>query len=191
METQGNDLAVLRETLEEEELNSPNGVAPILTYKKLLLIYLVETDLTNAKFLWKRMPLELKNDNEMSAIWKIGQSLWKREFSNIYSVVRSMDWSEDLKGLIELFCEMLRKRLVKLVEESYSIIKFDDLCKFLGIAEEQLVEIAATNSWTLDTENRLVKISQSDNKLIQASGSEGNSAELLHRLTQYVSFLEN
>lgn len=53
-----------------------------------------------ARFLWKRIPNEFKNENnELKQIWSIGSNLWKREYSEVYPLIRSFQWSAPI-GLV-------------------------------------------------------------------------------------------
>jgi len=187
------DFLVQREALEQQELTSENGVATLDVYKNLLLIYLMESDLTNAKFLWKRIPIELKTDNELIAIWQIGQSLWKKEFANVYCIINSQEWSDEYKDLTHKLYSILQKRMSKLVADSYSIIKFEAISKLIGITDEQqLKEYALSNNWEVDSENKLVKITRQNSvPKTRTDSAERSLSESLVRLTNYVSFLEN
>ena len=192
MEVQS-DFLTQQEALEQQELTSADGVAPLDVYKKLLLIYLMESDLTNAKFLWKRIPSNLKTDNELVVIWQIGQSLWKKEFANVYFIINSQEWSEEVKELTQKLYTILQKRMTKLVADSYSVIKLEALSKLVGISDEQqLKEYALSNSWEVDSESKLVKITRNKTILKTRTDSPDRSlSESLLRLTNYVSFLEN
>lgn len=191
METQNESIAVTRDSLEEEELTAANGIAPIELYKKLLVIYLIENDLPNAKFLWKRIPQELKIDNELTVIWKMGQFLWKREFPNVYATIAEQDWSVEIKELVEKLQVYLRERLAKLIRDAYSVIKFEELSKLFGLPDEtHVVSFATEQGWTIDFENKLVILPElpANKKTLE---TEITSEQLLHRLTNYVSFMEN
>lgn len=58
----------------------------------------------NARFLWKRIPKEIKLKNkELEEIWEIGKNLWNKNYSNIYVCINSFNWSPEIKPLIEIF----------------------------------------------------------------------------------------
>jgi hypothetical protein len=70
-------------------------------YAHHLLACLLVNDLNNARFLWKRVPAELKKvgaspleshlnaqeHGELTAMWKIGQSLWDRNYDQVCYLV--------------------------------------------------------------------------------------------------------
>ena len=190
METQGNNDSNEIEVLEQEELTHSNG-APLDLYKKLLMLYLMEFDLINAKFLWKRIPDSLKTDDELTTVWKIGQHLWKREFTEAYSIISSYQWSDSHKESSQKLYSILQKRMMELVENAYSIIKFDALSKLLGINDEtKMLEMANRKQWDIDHDNKLVKIKKPLNGK-HVMENDNDLPQTLHRLTNYVSFLEN
>ena len=190
METQGNEDTNEIEVLELEELTHPNG-APLDLYKKLMMLYLMEFDLINAKFLWKRISDSLKTDDELTTIWKIGQHLWKREFTEAYSIISSYQWSDSHKESSEKLYSILQKRMIELVSNAYSVIKFDALAKLLGINDKtKMMEIANSKQWDIDHDSKLVKINKPlDEKYVMEK--DNDLPQTLHRLTNYVSFLEN
>ena len=190
MERQGNEGSNEIEVLELEELTHLNG-APIELYKKLLMLYLMEFDLINAKFLWKRVPVSLKSDDELTTIWKIGQCLWKREFTEAYNIISSYQWSDSHKEPSQRLYSILQKRMTELVADAYSIIKFDALAKLVGMNDEmKMLEMVNSKQWDIDHDNKLVKIKKPlDDRL--ATDKDNELPQTLHRLTNYVSFLEN
>ena len=55
----------------------------------------------NAKLLWKRIPNEIKQSNsEIQAVWNVGIKLFKRELSDIYALVDSVEWPLHLNNIM-------------------------------------------------------------------------------------------
>ena len=70
------DLNDLCNSLQSQELNSANGLTNTDVYLQLLTVYLVQGDLMNAKFLWKRIPELTKAEApELLKVWLIDQLL--------------------------------------------------------------------------------------------------------------------
>uniref|UniRef100_A0A915IRG0 CSN8/PSMD8/EIF3K domain-containing protein n=1 Tax=Romanomermis culicivorax TaxID=13658 RepID=A0A915IRG0_ROMCU len=84
--------------LEHEEL--VNGHLSAKKCGQLLLFYLIENDLLNARFLWRRTPLDVKQQKDMSAdlsaIWKVVLLLLKKDYVNFYSILKK-EWSAEIK----------------------------------------------------------------------------------------------
>lgn len=187
------DLDVLRESREQQELTAENGIIPPDAYKQLLIIYLIDNDVVNAKFLWKRIPDSIKAETpELQALWKIGQHLWKRDFVNVYVAIKSEEWSCVSLPLLEKLVLSLRKRLVKLVAQAYSNIHIEQLGNLLGLNEQEVIALAAAESWEVDEENKLIKPLKIKNKERTYSTKQlENFDQLMNSLTDYVTFLEN
>ena len=156
------------------------------------MVYLIDSDTINARFLWKRIPDQLKSETlELQNIWKVGQFLWKRDFSNVFATVSKQEWSALLQPLFSKLLEKLRIRLLALVGHAYSNIKIENLCLLLGLDENQVIELVLKKSWEIDMDNKIVK------PTVQASNTEdseliGKHSDLLmSNLTDYIAFLEN
>lgn len=75
-------------------------VSPQL-YTQLLAIYLLQNDLCNAKYLWKRIPQTVKSTHpEIHNVWKVGQKMWQRDFPGIYEALNKQ-WSNDLAEIMQ------------------------------------------------------------------------------------------
>ncbi|XP_076303952.1 COP9 signalosome subunit 8 isoform X2 [Tachypleus tridentatus] len=88
--------------LEKQELDSPGGIASPHVYGQLLAIYLLQNDLPNAKFLWKRIPENVKQANpEIGNVWAVGQKLWNRDFPGVYLCLEQ-EWPEHLVSIMNV-----------------------------------------------------------------------------------------
>lgn len=55
----------------------------------------------NAKFLWKRIPNNIVSSNpEITAIWAVGQKLWKKDLPGTYIALSAFNWSEHVSNII-------------------------------------------------------------------------------------------
>lgn len=177
----------LAEDLEKQELDAPGGIPPSQVYAQLLAIYLYQNDLCNAKYLWKRIPQNVKNSHaELGLIWKVGQKMWLRDFPGVYAAL-SADWSENVGHIMQALLENVRKRAVYLVSHAYSSISMDDLAAFVGMPMEQAVIAASDQGWKVDVASHMVKPCRPAVSQNQVASSE----DQLYKLTEFVSFLEN
>ncbi|KAH9421767.1 COP9 signalosome complex subunit 8 [Dermatophagoides pteronyssinus] len=177
--------------LERQELNAAmNGPASPQIYGQLLAIYLLINDLPNAKLLWKRIPNEIKQSNpEIQAVWNVGVKLFKRELSDIYSLVDSVEWPLHLKNIMNCIKEATRNRMLNLIGKAYSYIRLDDVSSFLGYDETQTIEKIHALGWQYDCDTRFVTPKKMPNTMDDSSNSTLD--ELMIKLTELVSFLEN
>ena len=60
-------------------------------YASYLLLLLLFKDLNDARYLWKRIPMEIKEtSDEVSQVWAIGKALWQRYEANWMEQDRTM-----------------------------------------------------------------------------------------------------
>eukprot|EP01102_Stenamoeba_stenopodia_P009437 TRINITY_DN277_c0_g1_i2.p1 TRINITY_DN277_c0_g1~~TRINITY_DN277_c0_g1_i2.p1 ORF type:complete len:140 (-),score=34.14 TRINITY_DN277_c0_g1_i2:250-669(-) len=84
---------------------------PVQFYGVHLLTYLALNDLNNARFLWKRIPADIKKGDtpvarELNAIWNIGKGMWAKNYSNVYKAAASeLPWSEIHASLVNVVRE--------------------------------------------------------------------------------------
>lgn len=191
------DYASLAEKLENQELESPEGHASPQVYGQLLAIYLLFNDLTSAKFLWKRIPTKIKAANqELSTIWSVGKLMWKRNYSEIYSVIRSApSWPNHLKNIMNMIAESIRERSISLINKAYSVISITEAASLLGLSKEDTIQMGNKYGWTCDAEQNFFEIPKngqgSDKSNYSNSGIIDNGTELLTKFTDYILFLEN
>nr|CAD7201044.1 unnamed protein product [Timema douglasi] len=106
MVTDTENIKQVVEDLEKQELGSPGGVSSPQVYAQLLAIYLFQNDLCNAKYLWKRIPQNVKTSHaELGLIWKVGQKLWMRDFPGVYTSL-AVDWSENVSQIMQALLEI-------------------------------------------------------------------------------------
>jgi COP9 signalosome complex subunit 8 len=183
----GSDFTKVVQDLENQELESPNCVATHQVYEQLLAYYLLQRDLTNAKFLWKRIPMTLKNVNpDLALVWGVGQKMWQRDFPGIYESLKK-EWPEHLKPIMDHLCESTRKRAFELVSHAYSWISASEFAAIMGMSVNESIEAAKTRGWGYDATTQMLTPS----KLEEPPEAVITSEQHLRCLTEYVSFLEN
>ncbi|XP_074640988.1 COP9 signalosome complex subunit 8-like [Tubulanus polymorphus] len=181
------DIVRLTDQLETQELESPGGIATPQTYGQLLAVYLLQNDLPNAKFLWKRIPVTIKStDAELTQIWAVGQKMWHRDFPGIYQCLNK-EWSENMKNLMTALTEATKIRAFNLVSQAYSSISIDDFAAFVGVSTDNAINVAVEHGWAADDQNKVIIPKKPENTQCAVIPSEQH----LSRLTDFVSFLEN
>lgn len=190
------DYASLAKTLELQELESPTGRASSQVYGQLLAIYLLFNDLTSAKFLWKRIPNDVKEaNNELSVIWLVGKHMWSKNYPDIYAVINAYPaWPNHLKKIMKIILDSTRQRATNLIIKAYSTIQLSDASKLLGLPDVDTLVLAKQQDWTFDPESNYLSIPkplQLDKKNVSQVPSLDNGTELLEKLTDYIMFLES
>ncbi|KAK7813398.1 hypothetical protein U0070_007967 [Myodes glareolus] len=108
----------LLDQCENQELEAPGGIATPPVYGQLLALYLLQNDMNNARYLWKRIPPAIKSslfqseffqrqqfllqaNSELGGIWSVGQRIWQRDFPGIYTTINAHQWSETVQPIME------------------------------------------------------------------------------------------
>lgn len=175
--------------LEKAELEAPGGVASAQTYAQLLAVYLYQNDLCNAKYLWKRIPLNLKCANaELEQIWVVGLRMWQRDWPAVH-VALNAEWSEDVSDIMAALKDNVRERAMTLISKAYSSLGLTVLASMTGLSLDEARQVATERGWGIDgTMVQPCKIEKED----PTPASEVCLTEdQLRKLTQFVSFLEN
>ncbi|XP_051156281.1 COP9 signalosome complex subunit 8 [Leptopilina boulardi] len=178
---------VLRE-LERAELEAEDGVVSSQVYTRLLAIYLYQNELCYAKYLWKRIPDNVKsNSAELCHVWTVGQHMWKRDWPAVHAAL-NVNWSEDVIEVMNALKENVRERAMVLVSEAYSSLHVDVLAGMTGLSGEQTQKAALERGWAVD--GSMIQPRKLDREQ-STPAQEALTEEQLYKLTQFVSFLEN
>ncbi|CAG2245336.1 COPS8 [Mytilus edulis] len=97
---------------------SPGGVATAQQYTQLLALHLLHNEICEAKFVWKRIPAQIKTSTP--------------ELTN--------EWSEALKPVMDALLAATRKRAFNLVAQAYDSINVDDLAAFVGMPSSEAAQ---------------------------------------------------
>ncbi|KAG8368720.1 hypothetical protein BUALT_Bualt15G0075300 [Buddleja alternifolia] len=156
-------------------------------YAVHLLGHIYINDVNSARFLWKMIPLGVKeNEPEVSAVWKIGQKLWGKDCGGVHEAIREFDWSSESHGIVVAFSELYTKRMFELLLSAYSTISIQDAALFLGMNEDDATKYALQQGWTVDPAYRMLTVKK------QAVATEQKlDPSRLHCLTEYVFHLEH
>ncbi|KAL7683974.1 putative proteasome component (PCI) domain, COP9 signalosome, subunit CSN8 [Plasmopara halstedii] len=126
-------------------------------YASYLLIVLLSKNLNDARFLWKRIPIEIKQSSEeLRNIWEVGKALWQRNFAAAYAAM-DYDWSPSLQGLVEALKISTRDDVAELLSQAYSTISISDVALALGFTRhENAIHYCSSLGWEVSVENQLI-----------------------------------
>lgn len=178
--------------LEVQELQAEDEPSDKL-YAQLLALYILTDDLISAKFLWKRIPSNVKSDNEdLRTIWDIAVNLTRRTPSAIYFLIRERDWPPHVKTIMSRIADRVREQQVALISSAYSDIRMEDLTRLTGFeSEEETLKLVTELGWSVDTASKTVMPRKGSRSPRSVDEDREMSQEQLHKLTEYVAFLEN
>lgn len=170
------DVGTLTSICEEAELDfaTQDKPHPYATFH--LLGLLLQGDLTEARFLWKRLPSSCKENSETVAAWSLGRALWKSNHPSFYETASQFQWAADAKKLVAELVRRTRCATIKLVGRAYSCIKLNRLEGILGLERQGVNEICDREGWSID--DNFVTIAQVRERLDAGEGSEREFHEL-------------
>ncbi|XP_055299582.1 COP9 signalosome complex subunit 8 [Sitodiplosis mosellana] len=174
--------------LENQELDSPNGVTPQL-YAELMAAYLYKNDLSSARFLWKRIPLNVKTGNiELEKIHSVYICLWNNDIAGFFKII-NYEWSNNIAELMFELREKTYKETVDLIAKAYTSLFEDFICNMLNQTPDVITELCKNLEWEIEDGNypRLIKPRRPPDAKVNTESAEN----LLAKLTDFVSFLEN
>ncbi|OWZ20184.1 COP9 signalosome complex subunit [Phytophthora megakarya] len=126
-------------------------------YASYLLVVLLAKSLNDARFLWKRIPVEMKQTSEeLCNVWEVGKALWERNLAAAYAAM-DYDWSPSLQGLIEALKTSTREGTAELLSLAYSTISVSDVALALGFARhEDALQYCSSLGWDVSTADQLI-----------------------------------
>lgn len=160
-------------------------------YCSFLLAYLIENDLNNARFLWKRIPADIKKNNAMlGTIWSIGRSMWEKQYAKTYEIVSQTNWDTALVPLINRLVETFRQRTAKLLTTAYTSISASDVSLYLGMNEQDVTKYVAPLQWTYDDSTKFWTPNKDFLTAQQVQEQRSSGIQTLQGLAEKTVFLE-
>ena len=169
------------------ELTTSRGV-----YKVHLLSYLLQDQLDRARFLWKRVPEEIKSsDAELQALWAVGKAMWQTDhrLALQQSTAPAFAWSGPLVAtLINALHEQYLKHSFTQIGTAYAAVSAESLAEKLGVPVATVHDFASAAGWTADAVSGFFKPLQPESEKQQKHQSV--KLQQLQQLTNYVAHLE-
>ncbi|CAH8453892.1 unnamed protein product [Schistosoma turkestanicum] len=172
--------------------------SPVDFYLQYLGLYLMKSDLINAKFLYKRMPAKIKEHTSIKCLWDLGRFLFRNDVKSFFS--RSVQVLSDPMQpeiLVQMVKQIRDKQLNSMVDlffRAYSHISVDFLCDYLCISSEDMCELFLQKGWEFCSDNRFIfrrgGISSEDNKTLSLENDTTNN-DLMSKLSELMCFMEN
>ncbi|TMW69172.1 hypothetical protein Poli38472_001328 [Pythium oligandrum] len=170
-----------------EGASNPNPA--VLTadfYASYLVVLLLAKNLNDARFLWKRIALETKQESEpLRNVWEIGKALWERDFTAAYAAM-SKTWPETLGPVIAVLRQSTRESTAELLSSAYSSISFNDAAHALGFDDEpSLLQYCQALGWSVSSADHMIHP-----KPLPQTTTRAAALEQLDTISQYVLHLE-
>ena len=161
-----------------------------------LALLLAQSDLCSARYLWRRIPDKMKESStELSSLWSIGQSLWKRDYIAAFASMLNYSWSFSYNELLLSAIERkTRNSQLNLFGKSHLSIGINELSAELNMAEAELLSTLSSLGWKFDSIKGLVyphpipneESNTSDGQLHSLDGDVG----MIRKLSAFVAHFE-
>ncbi|XP_072757507.1 COP9 signalosome complex subunit 8 [Anoplolepis gracilipes] len=184
------ELNRLMNELETSELEPTTGVLSAQAYMRLLAVYLHQNDLSDAKFLWQRIPSDVKAAHEdLRRIWTVAELMWQRKWPKVHTAL-NVEWGEDIKDIMTALKDNVRERVMRLISKAYSSLNLTTMATMSGLSLDEARQAATDRGWSVD--GTIVQpCKHIDEEQYSQSDKTCLTEEQLEKLTQFVSFLEN
>ncbi|CAG8586773.1 10286_t:CDS:2 [Paraglomus brasilianum] len=156
-------------------------------YGAFLAAYLIQNELPSARFLWKRIPEEIKTSSEqLRAVWEVATDLWQRDYTPVYYSVEQKPWTPLIGSLMKKVAETLRERIFALLSEAYSSITVEEVSNFIGVPVDRVAQVTAERGWIYDAATNTLQ----PKKIVEPGIDRSASLGSFSRLTDLVIHLE-
>ena len=65
-----------------------------------MLSYLLTGQVAAARFLWKRLPPEIRSDGEVALLWDVGKHMWQKQPARVQQTLRGATWAHPMIGAL-------------------------------------------------------------------------------------------
>jgi len=124
-----------------------------------------------------------KTSKDLNILWKIGQSLWKKDSSSFNREIENKEFSNDLKPFIFYLKDEVRNRNEELISIAYQVISLSHCAELLSLTKQQTVEHVTKLKWVIEGDFVLPR-RPTTNKQQETSLAQ------LNQLTTYMTHLE-
>jgi len=151
-----------------------------------MLAHMLMNELELARFVWKRLPEQLRGDPELRALWEIGKQMWLHEPAAVQAALVAHAWSS---ALIETLVKTLQRRSLegafRHFGSAYSTIMPETLSAKLGVSVTTVHELALAHGWVLEMTSGAYKPVPTEMPL-----GDTSQKDTMQQLTDFVAHLE-
>lgn len=165
------DAKTLLSHLETLELNYACENKPHPYPAAHLLCLLLTNDLSEARFLWRRLPPTCKEDASTRTTWSLARALWTDSLDQFYSAA-NFAWPPHLSPLVQQLVEQTRNKSIKAIPIGYETISIQLVGKMVGLCAPQVEHLARQVGWQVEEDYIRVMPQDNDRR------AEGAAVEL-------------
>eukprot|EP00124_Ichthyophonus_hoferi_P004286 Ihof_evm3s454 gene=Ihof_evmTU3s454 len=148
------------ERIEQDPILSPKCICQSDVYIALLLTYLIQNELDYARFVWKRIPFNVKAAcPPLVATWQVGSQLWSGYHTGVFHAIENLRTvlQPIHQGLLSSLIDNYQHRVFDLISKAYVCISISDAVNLMGCTHDRLLEVAFAANWTLDGNTAMIR----------------------------------
>lgn len=173
------------EVLDEEELERDEGHVSAWPSAVHLLCLLQCGRLTDARFLYKRLPPVVQQEQQVAAAYTLLRKLWQRDYPQVWTALSGFAWGEREALVVLGLTEKLRSDVLILLGKAYETLSVSAAAKQMGLGEADVSVLAVQRGWSLDQSTGMLSPPPISNSAEVKTGFQN-----LQQLTDYVVHLE-
>mmetsp|Transcript_104444 Transcript_104444/g.204860 ORF Transcript_104444/g.204860 Transcript_104444/m.204860 type:complete len:220 (+) Transcript_104444:50-709(+) len=164
-------------------------------YAIFMSCYLIKNELSNAKYLWKRSPDEIKataSGSMLAEMWEVGKAIWKEDISRAIELINVTPWTSDLQCPIDMLKNRLINSHLSAVGLTYEHIQLSSLVQTFHMTAQQVEELLRSEAWAYDAATGIVTPSPAATqcKVDNIAAGVNQSLLLLQRATEVAAHME-
>lgn len=149
-----------------------------------------QLDSLTVKFVWKRIPADMKKKSkEIAATWKLVSALVQRDFATFFGASTSAAFASPLLQRLNVALrEEVQSRNLLAIRTAYALISVEQAAPLLGLQAAQVAAFLTQQGWTADPQAPAHFFTPTP--VDQKKAREISQAQI-EQLTKYVTHLED
>ncbi|KAI0807692.1 hypothetical protein C8Q74DRAFT_1228685 [Fomes fomentarius] len=194
----------LIQVLEQADLSADHDKdsTRLLIVAPLVLAYLIEDEIPPARHVLTRLPDNLASIALTQGLFNLLASVSERKYADVYNRAERLRqfvsepnfpneiFGQLLAGLVTAFVEAFSKKTFNLLSRAYTSIPLPLAQVYLGLAAEQVVNVAVQAGWNFNETSHILTPSKQSAKLSRAQPSTPSTLYALNLVADTVANLE-
>lgn len=170
----------------------------------LVLSYLIQDDISAARFALMRLPDKLAAHALSRALSDLIAAAWNRQYAAVYpraghvldlcsgNAIPDEDLASVITSLISVFVETFRKKTFALLSKAYTSIPLSLTQTYLGLSTDQTISAAKAHGWNYDVSTQVFTPAAAFGTASRSAGISGgpSTVETFNEVAKSITRLE-
>merc|ERR1719362_1272787 len=154
-------------------------------YAVHLLALLHEGRLSAGRFLWKRVPLSVREQPQAAAAHAALAALWRSQHAEFFKQLRAGPWDAPLQPLVEKTISRTREQLLDQLGNAYEAIALERISEISDLSASEARAVCVARNWSVDESGFAIPMRTKANEDQLQMGEQQ-----LQKLANFVTYLE-